>query len=465
MMSSTGKRKAEQVEKELEDDPQWKVTRIQYRREVYIQRILGGLLGDKDAGPRIDRRIRRFANPVLCYADSLIVRYHGEKEGDESVFLHIDNYKVPDRFTHGDSVLSWSRGLNILYKGNLNEVVLGELFFAFLDDAGQLSAFGEHSGNLTGFGYHFYSINEKPLGREPCIATWAGCGKLFTLTHNEFRVFEEGVDTAINLGNLDPSAILDVYPYGFGAILLTRDGLYKCNDEGLRGTLKVDIHGLGIEKVWTTESAIFVVASDGNLYVNGRGGNGELGIGHDHVGYRHVSTDDEWRLVEFGEPIKSEIAKLGGIQFIGGDTIPNRGRTIIVAGKQLYTTNVMTGLFESVPGNYVFDGDIVSVVAFKDRTMIVATTVSLYLVVTNYYGSGVYKELGGKKEKEKVKDKSYKLLIPYNGKVYDISDGTNKKQRTDLRCTMCFANAVFAYKQKHAICSHYCARKIVNETQ
>lgn len=459
----------------------WRSTRLQYRREVFIRSILGSLLGDQAAGPLIDYRIRRFADPLIGFSDSLIVRYlDSKKSDDDSVFIHQDT-AIFEGFELPESYLSWSRGMRALYKENLNDIVMDELFFAVLNDAGKLSVFGEHGGGRSGFEAKI-AIDERPVGTEPAIAMWTSRGRLFALTHEALTVHQAGDDRAVDLGGLPASSVLEVYGKEDGALLLTHDGLYQwtipetfddrsedsdfdfSDEERAANPVieKINVFGLVIEKVWASERAIFVVASDGRLYVKGEGTEGELGLGYQGTEkkkkYTTVNTQEKWVPVA----LPKEIDELGGIRLITGEAIPYKARTIIVAGNKLFVTNSEDGLFKPVyNGDFTGRGDVVSVKAFTDKSIIVATTIGLYIIgshpLVQFPTSSTYKELGGSDSAIEP----YKLKIPYNGQAYDLNTGnpSNKKARL-LKCTICFAPTEIVFNRKHAVCGSYCARKL-----
>lgn len=443
----------------------WRSTRLQYRREVFIQRIMGLQVGDMDAGPLIDRRIRRFVDPLIGTKEKLIVRYHDSlNEDDDSVFVYVNEnmHYLYEFFELPDSLFSWSRGIQTLYKKKWNEVVMGELFFAILDNTGQLYVFGERGGPRAQFKSKV-AMKERPLGDTPCIAMWAINGFLYALTHKALILFHEEQDYVIDSGDFPVSSIVDLYPYQNGVRILTRSGLYTWSTPSVDNPhpviAKVNVHGLGIERVWARRDTTFVVASDGRLYVNGACIKGVLGLS-----LRKTNTFGKWIAVDLGEELTKEIDELGGIRLIAGFDNVYTTRTILVAGNRFYTTNHATGLFEHLEKkerDLTGIGDVVSVLPISSGDILFATTTGLYFVgslaVSNH--AHFLKVLGGGDEIFSWYISFYKLKVPYNASAYLPIVANNKNARL-ISCTVCFAHALFAYKHTHAVCSPYCARKI-----
>ena len=450
-VSSITKRKRE----DKNDEDQWRTLRLQYRREQHIKRIMESILPDNKFVRGIDRRIRKYVNPIIVshgYDKTVVLQY-----GKDSVL--IDDKYWSDLATTDRSILALIRAREAVRKHGHNEMVAGVLFYALLSESGLLTVYSEEGVIFD------EPTREKPLGNQSVIAIWAGLQHLFALTHDALYVLGDG--EMYQVEGIDASTVIEVSVGAQHALILTNNGVYgwgnnRFNQLGLgytppeRGVVRI-----GYEV--TQDSATAVLSRDDHSIILMSGQDKDLprrpkmiGTGTKSLSERSaMGFDRAWGLVPEWKDIPLYVpgdARLSG----GGDN------TILYDEFSIYSASIEIPWLEGEAFYYrdyvsmLEGGGYIEIEVPKENATFLADKDSLY--VARIIAPGLLERLGGTDSTTEP----YKLKLPF-GRESTLTIDQEKERpvkRGRFGCQLCGAKAKLVdTKEAVFFCSRYCFHK------
>ncbi len=425
--------------------------RLQYKRAWLIRAIMTTLL-PYTLVRGIDTRIRQYPSLVIDSQYLSVIR-HGER--NNSIFLR-HAYLARQTAELSSTVLSLSKGYQALYREELSEVVLGELFMGVLNAQGKLSLFGEFTirrANFFGSSSQFNSVvhkaNEEPLlERKECVGVWNGAKFVIALTLDALYIWGQSLspqylDTYEEGEMVLPFPATDVIEVSCGnrhALILTKQGLYGwgANEHKqmepleavhfpeLRRILIVD-KDEQVAKIWASGTYSVVLLANGRLY--GAGNIRGLVLFGDTTAWRELPL-----------PVKGS-----SVSFIGGTS----EQLVIVVDNRLWQLNQENGVLSFQEFRENMSGEILELTGYTNY-LLVRTTQGLFIINDT---AVQLKEFGG----ARMLTWPNQLDFVFAAQEEDAQQDSSSNKKPRLGCHHCFATSVFVQQSTERVfCSRYC---------